>query len=125
MISNIQAEITKLESTKAVVDSLIRNKNHSASPLMVDISSLNGQWIGLNEKMLSFREELRFTRGVQVLQPFTASAIPESPKLLRSLFFGLAAGAFIGYLAALFLYVSQRINFRTRLRRAHTYEKAD
>ncbi len=122
MISNIQQEIAKLESTKSVIDSMIRHKNNTASPLIVDISSLNTQWVGLNEKMLSFQEELKFTRAVQVVQHFSGPGKPESPKLLKSIFFGLAGGGFIGYLVAVFLYISHRLQLRTKMRRAPVYE---
>lgn len=125
MIGNIQQEIAKLESTKSVIDSMIRHKNNGASPLIVDISSLNTQWVGLNEKLLSFREELRFTRAVQVVQDFSGPGKPESPKLLKSIFFGLAGGGFVGYLVAIFLYISHRLQLRTKMRRAHLYETAE
>jgi len=118
MISNVQQEIAKLENTRAAVDSIIRRKAGGSSSLMVDISGLNGQWVGLNEKLLSFREELQFTRGVQVLQHFMSPEKPSNPKLVRSVILGFAGGLFVGYSAAMFLYIRSRLRPRPGLRRA-------
>ena len=125
MIANIQVEISKLESTKRVIDSMIRNKPSGSTSLLLDVSNLNGQWVGLNEKLLSFREELRFTRAVQVLQHFTPSEKQESPKLLKSIVISTAAGLFIGYMIAILLSIRQKLRLRTRVMRARNYETAE
>jgi len=118
MISNVESELARLDITRTAVDSIIRRKAIGASSLMVDISSLNGQWVGLNEKLLSFREELQFTRGVQVLQHFMSPEKPSSPKLVKSVILGFAGGLFIGYTAAMLLYIRSRLRPRTRLRKS-------
>jgi len=91
------------------------SKNGS-SPFLVDISSLNAQWIGLNEKLFGYQEELKFANAVQVFQEFNKPSKPIGPSLVKNLVFGLIGGLFAGYLAALFLQVRKRLRSRNRSR---------
>ena len=84
---------------------------------MLDVSGINAQWIGLNEKLLALQEELRFVNAVQVLQSFNKISKPESPKLLKSLFFGVLAGGFIGYIIALIRYLLGKLKERSATRK--------
>jgi hypothetical protein len=116
MIENVRAELSKLAITKNSIDSMIRTRSSGSSPMLIDISNLNSEWISLNEKLLGYQEELNFTNAVQVLQPFNKPRKPESPKLLKSVVFGVAAGAFIGYLLSLLLYVRGRLRASKKAR---------
>ena len=124
MITNVKSEISKLETTKTVVDSVIRHSKNGATPFLVDISSLNAQWIALNEKLLSYQDELKFSNAVQVFQEFNKPNKPIGPSLLKNLAFGLIGGLFIGYLVSLFLKVRQKLRSRTRTRYARQYQNS-
>jgi LPS O-antigen subunit length determinant protein (WzzB/FepE family) len=124
MIGNVKTEIAKLETTKAVVDSVIRNSKNGATPFLVDISSLNAQWIGLNEKLLGYQEELKFSNAVQVFQEFNKPNKPIGPSLAKNLVFGLIGGLFIGYVVSLFIRVRQKLRSRRRTRYARQYENS-
>jgi uncharacterized protein involved in exopolysaccharide biosynthesis len=113
LIAKVIGEITNLDSTKKTVTNIITNKNKTTSPLLIDVSGINTQWINLNEKLLNYQEELKFIRAVQVLQGFNKLKHPEGPKLLKSLVFSLAVGAFMGYIFALFKYIHLRIKNRS------------
>ena len=102
LISKVSQEITNLDSTKKTVTNIITNKNKSTSSLLIDVSGINSEWIDLNEKLLDYKEELKFIGAVQVLQSFNKSNKSEDPKISKSLFFGFAFGAFLGYLIALY-----------------------
>ena len=116
MIRNVSYELAKLESTKATVDSVIRNSKTGASPFLLDISSLNSQWIGLHEKLLSYQEELKFANAVQVLQQFYKPTKPIGPSLLKNLVFGLIGGLFLGYLVALYFQLRKKLEGRRSVR---------
>jgi hypothetical protein len=124
MIENVKTEIKKLEATKAVVDSVIRNSKNGATPFLVDISSLNAQWIGLNEKLLGYQEELKFSNAVQVFQEFNKPNKPIGPSLVKNLAFGIIGGLFLGYLVSIFLRVRQKLRNRTRARYERQYENS-
>jgi hypothetical protein len=120
LIRQVQSEIGKLDTTKSSVQNIISNKSAGASSLMVDISGINTQWVELNEKVLRYEEDLKFVNAVQVLQSFNKLSKPEKPKLATSLFFGLVAGAFIGYILAMIAYLRRKLKLRaaTRLQAA-------
>ena len=113
LIAKVTGEITNLDSTKRTVTDIITNKSKTTSALLIDVSGINTQWINLNEKLLNYQEELKFIRAVQILQSFNKLKRPEEPKLLRSLFFSVAVGAFVGYIFAIFKYLHFRIKNRS------------
>jgi hypothetical protein len=116
LIRQVQGEIVKLDTTKSDVQNMISNRTGGSSSLMLDISSINSQWISLNEKLLSYQEDLKFVNAVQVLQSFNKLSKPEKPKLVTSLFFGLVAGAFIGYILAMIGYLRRKLKVRAASR---------
>lgn len=89
LISKTSEEVRKLDSTKKMVEGIIGGSQRSSSSLIVDGSSINRQLIEMNEKLLGFRESLRFINGVQVLQGFSKFSAPSNPKLIPWLFMGL------------------------------------
>lgn len=109
LIQKVNDEIAKLAVTKNAIDKMITNNSSRSTPLLIDISRINSEWIELNEKLLFYQEELKNTVGVQVLQDFTKPSNPTSPNLIKSIFFGTAAGLFVGYFISLFKYVQRRI----------------
>ena len=102
LIEKTSAEIEKLDSTKKIVENIIGGKEKITSSLIIDGSSVNRQLIEMNEKLLSFRESLEFTKAVQVLQGFEKFRQPAGPKLIPWLVIGLLFFLSIAYVYALF-----------------------
>src|SRR5438105_3743778 len=70
LIQKVTIEIRKLDSVKSNIDDIISNRERNASSLMLDVTGVNKDLIDMNEKLLSYQEELRFASGVQVVQGF-------------------------------------------------------
>jgi len=102
LIKKTSDEIAKLDLTKTAIDSMIRNQR--ATPVMLDISRINAEWIELNEKSLTYQEDLKFATGVQVLENFTKGKMSRSG-LLELLLLGVATGLFISYFISLLWHV--------------------
>jgi len=108
LISKISAEIDRLTVTRNSIGHLLEAGNTGATPLMVDIFHINAEWMDLNEKLLSYREDLKFLTGVQVLEDFDKGKLLRSG-LLKFSFLGMAGGLFIDYLISLLLYIKLKI----------------
>jgi hypothetical protein len=108
LIKTVTEEIAKLNSTKNSIDSMIKNGNKNASPLLVDISRINAEWIDLNEKSLSYQEDLRFLTGVRVTENFNKGKMTR-PGFLKLSVLGMAAGCFLGFLISLILYAVRKV----------------
>lgn len=115
LIAKAKTEIARLDSTKRNIENSISGSARSASGVIVDVSTITGQVIGMQEKLLGYQDELNFSAGVHVLHPFEKFEKPVSPKLLKLLILGGMAGFAIGYLASVFLYVRKRFAVHTRL----------
>ena len=109
LIDKVRTEITKLDSTKKNIEHNINSNNQHSSSFIIDISTINSQMISLNEKLLSFQDELKFTSAVQVLHKFEKFEKPVSPKLFKSLLLGFIAGFAIGYILSLYIYFRKRM----------------
>jgi hypothetical protein len=114
MVSNVTKEITKVDSLKTSVQNIITNKEKNSSSLMVDISGLNRQLIDLQEKLLGYKEELKFISGVHVLQGFSRSDKPVSISLKVLIILGLIISISITYIYTLIYYVRERMR-RSRI----------
>jgi hypothetical protein len=112
MIKKVNDEIEKLDSTKTVVDNLMRTAGANTPSLILDVSGINTQLISLHEKLLHYQEELKFVNPVHVLQSFSKFTKPKSPVLVKSLGIGIVAGSFIGFLLALFSYIRTKLRSR-------------
>ncbi|MGC4036812.1 MAG: hypothetical protein QM764_12705 [Chitinophagaceae bacterium] len=86
-IKNITAEIKRLDSTRTIVENLVRN-NQRAAPLS-DLSGLNQQLMTMNEKLMLYKEQAKFSNSIQILQSFGKFKTPTGPKLFVWLFMGL------------------------------------
>jgi LPS O-antigen subunit length determinant protein (WzzB/FepE family) len=100
LIDKTSGEIKRLDSSKAAIEKIINGRGSSSSPLVVDGSSINRQIIEMNEKLLNFKEDLKFTNAVQVIQGFTPTRKPVGPNLILWLGLGLVSGFVIGYVIA-------------------------
>jgi hypothetical protein len=116
LIGKTSQEIGKLDSTKQVVEKIIRGNEKPSSSLIVDGSGINRQLIEMNEKLLSFKEGLQFADAVQVLQGFSRFKQPSGPKLSVWLLIGLFLGLSLGYLYALVHSVKAKLKARSAQR---------
>jgi hypothetical protein len=112
LIAKTSIEVNRLDSTKRIIDNILSGKKGSYSPIIVDASGVSRQLIEMNEKLLSYRGELKFTTAVQVLQSFSKFKSPAGHNLFISLFLGLASCIFLAYLFALFNSVNQKLKTR-------------
>ena len=117
LIAKTSAEIKRLDSTKKMVETILSGKGASSSSLIVDASGISRQLIEMNEKLLSFREDLKFANSVLVLQSFSKFKNPVGPNLFVWLFLGLASCLSIAYLYALFNSTNQKLKRRSHLRK--------
>jgi hypothetical protein len=109
MIDEVKQEIDKLDSTKSTVENIISSKEKNSSSIMIDVSGLNRQLIDMNEKLLGYREELKFVNGIYVLQGFNRFDIPVSISLKVMIVLGLILCLAITYIYTLFVYVNERM----------------
>ncbi len=112
LISKTTEEIKKLDSTKKIMESIIGGSGRSSSSLIVDGSSINRQLIEMNEKLLGFKESLRFTNAVQVLQSFSKFNIPSGPKLIPWLIMGLVSFVCMAWASAVIYNINQKLKRR-------------
>ena len=108
LIQTVQNELSRLSNMQTVVESNLQSGNNSGGHVIVDVSGISSQIAALQEKKLSFEENLTFTAAVHVLQNFYTPAKPENPKLVKSLLTGLAGGLMMGTFIALFLHVRRK-----------------
>jgi hypothetical protein len=112
LIDKTGLELKKLDSTKKMVENILSGKASSPSSLIIDASNMNRQSIDMNEKLLSFKEDLKFSNAVEVLHGFTKFKNPAGPNLYVWLFLGLISGLSIAYIIALFRSINQKIRNR-------------
>lgn len=116
LIITTESEIQKLDSNKRLMTAILKGQERAPASLIVDISNINRQLIEMSEKLMSFKENLRFTNAVQVLQGFSQFNRPNGPKLIPWLIIGLT-----GFLGLAFAITFLRcINERLRLRRMYS-----
>jgi hypothetical protein len=109
LIEKVTIEIGKLDSIKSNIENIISNKEKNSSSLMLDVTGVNRELIDMNEKLLSYQEELRFASGVQVVQGFVPLNTPVSISLKVMIVLGLILGLSIAYAITLAVYVRTRL----------------
>lgn len=112
LIDKTTAEISRLDSTKKNMERIIEGKGRISSPIIIDGTSINRQLVEMNEKLLSFKEALRFTNAVQVLQSFSKFSKPADPKLLPLLVIGLVFFWVIAYALSLVHSIHRKLKAR-------------
>ena len=115
LIGKVKTEISKLDSTKKNIENSINSNNQHSSSFIIDVSTITSQVISLNEKLLGYQDELKFSAAVLVFHKFEKFEKPVSPKFLKSVVLGFIGGFAIGYLLSLYLYLRKRFAVNTRL----------
>ena len=114
LIRKVEEEIAKLDSTKTQIENILVGKEKSSSSVIIDISTINRQLIDMTEKLLSLRQELKFTSAVQVLQGFSKFNKPSDPKLIPLIVLGLILFLGIAYIIALISSVNETLKRRSK-----------
>jgi len=117
LIDKTGIELRKMDSTKKMIEDLISGKGSVSSSLIVDASTINRQWIDMNEKFLALKEELKFLNGMQVLQGFSKFKNPAGPNLFLWLFLGLISCLTIAFIYTLFRSINQKLKNRALSRK--------
>ena len=115
LIGKTEIEIAKLDSTKKEVENIIAGTGRSSASLIVDGSSINRQLIEMNEKLLGYKGELKFTNAVQVLQSFNKYQKPVNPKLIPWLIIGLVFFFGLAFLYSVYNSIHTKLKKRNRL----------
>ncbi|HEY6504017.1 MAG TPA: hypothetical protein VIZ28_08595 [Chitinophagaceae bacterium] len=113
LIDQTSTEIRKLDSTKKIIERIIAGKGAGSSAIIIDAASANRQLIEMNERMLAFKEELKFTNAVQVLQSFSKFRRPTGPKLIPWLVIGLMVFLSLAFLYSSFRSISEKMKSRS------------
>jgi hypothetical protein len=112
LINTVTVEISKLDSTRAHIEKMISDKEKNGSSLMLDITGMNRELINMNEKLLGYKEELKFASGVQVLQGFVPLNTPVSISLKVLILVGLILCLSIAYVLTVIISVRGRLKKR-------------
>ena len=121
LIGKTSIEILRLDSTKKAVENIIEGKGKSSSPVIIEGATINRQLIDMNEKLLAYKDELKFTASVQVYQGFSKFNQPVGPHLLSWLFIGLVVFLPLAFLFAFASSVENRIKRRKEMsKQLHT-----
>jgi hypothetical protein len=109
LITQVESELIKLDSTKSSVESIIKNRTSQPSSLMMDVTGLNKQHIDLTEKLLYYKQDFQFTTAVQVLQGFSKFGRPSGPRKIVWLGLGWIGFMAIAWLIALFISIREKL----------------
>jgi hypothetical protein len=113
LIEKVTVEIQKLDSLKKSIETIITSREKNSTSFMLDIPGVNKEFIDMNEKLLSYREELQFSSsGIQVLQSFVPLNTPVSISLRVMILLGIAFCLFITFIFTIIQSVSERLKKR-------------
>jgi hypothetical protein len=100
-IEQAEGEITKLDSPKVFIESLVHAEKKDNGPLIVNVADISRQKVEIAERLAGYKERLAFGKGVSLVLGYSTVYGPK-PGLLTLLAAGLIAGFIIGYLVAVF-----------------------
>jgi hypothetical protein len=114
LIDKTTVEISKLDSVKKDIENIISNKEKTSSSLFIDVSGVNKDLVDLNEKLITYKNELRFISSVQVLQGFIPLDTPVSMSLKATIAIALILCIVVAYLFSLLKHVEDRLRKRVK-----------
>lgn len=115
MIRKTEEEIRRIDTTRSLLDGMLRGKSNSSSAMIVDAGSINRQWLEVNERLLGFKAELQFADAVQVLQSFSRFEKPSGPKLIPWIVIGLVLFLGLAFAYATISTIRHRIALRAKM----------
>ena len=115
MIRKTEEEIRRIDTTRSLLDGMLRGKSNSSSAMIVDAGSINRQWLEVNERLLGFKAELQFADAVQVLQSFSRFEKPSGPKLIPWIVIGLVLFLGLAFAYATIRTIRHRIALRAKM----------
>ena len=121
LISKTGDEIKRLDSVKNTVQHILDGKRPGGS-LVIDAPGISRQLIEMNEKYLSYKEDLHYSTSVQVIQGFGKFQRPAGNNLLVWLILGVVPGLAIAYVLALFHSLNRKLKQHQLLHKPHRPE---
>ena len=115
MIRKTEEEIRRIDTTRSLLDGMLRGKTNSSSAMIVDAGSINRQWLEVNERLLGYKAELQFADAVQVLQSFSRFEKPTGPKLIPWIVIGLVLFLGLAFAYATISTIRHRIALRAKM----------
>ncbi len=115
LIEKTTAEMGKLDSTKKTVEDIIEGKGRSSSPLIIGGATINNQLIDMNEKLLSYKDELKFIAAIQIFQGFSKFDKPIGPHLIPWLIIGLLFFLSLAFLFSFLHSINSKLKERSLL----------
>ena len=115
MIRKTEEEIRRIDTTRSLLDGMLRGKSNSSSAMIVDAGSINRQWLEVNERLLGFKAELQFADAVQVLQSFSRFEKPSGPELIPWIVIGLVLFLGLAFAYATISTIRHRIALRAKM----------
>jgi hypothetical protein len=116
LIDKVTIELQKLDSLKKNIEAAITTREKNSTSFMLNIPGVNREFIDMNEKLLSYYEELKFnSTGIQVLQSFISLDTPVSISLKVMILLGIILGLAIGFIYASLNTVKHRLKKRASL----------
>jgi hypothetical protein len=114
LIEKVKTEITKLDSMKTTVANIMSSRQSNSSSFLVDISGITSQMIALNEKLVAYQDDLKFSSGIIVVQGFNQLQTTTGPSLKVLILLGLILCLAIAYISALITIVIGKLRERRR-----------
>jgi hypothetical protein len=107
----VDQQIESLEKKRLSIDGLVTGTdNQNTGRMIADPSSINVQIILLQEKRFDLEEKIALIDDLQIIEGFTPSDVPESPKLLKNVVTGMILGFFIAILVITIILLNNRIS---------------
>jgi hypothetical protein len=117
LIGEVSQEISKLDSMRQKIQSLVDHRQGNATSLIIDISGINKQLIDMNEKLLFLKQDLKFASAAQVLQGFNKFSKPAGPNRFVTLAVSIISFLVLAYIITLFISVNRTLKSRKALQK--------
>jgi len=108
-IKKTDEEISRLDSSKQFIEGTVESVRKEKSPLILDVTGISAQKVGLIERKAALEERLEFVEGVQLIQGFSAIQGPK-PGVVSFVSVGFLAGFLIACVLILFQGLNRNIS---------------
>ena len=95
------------------MEDLINSNQNFPSSFVGNIATINTQLTEMDNKLMGYKEDLRFANAVQVLQGFSKFKQPAGPNLFVWLVLGLVSYLSLAYLYALINSINEKLRIRS------------